>query len=44
MPMFGFGFGHGRKALAGGAPPASTGDLLVDSFPVLVDSFAIVFS
>lgn len=44
MPMFGFGFGLGRKVLAGGGGPASTGDLQVDGFPVLVDSFAIVFS
>lgn len=36
---FGVGIGHLRKSV-----PAASGSLLIDSNPVLIDSFAITFS
>jgi len=36
---FGVGIGHLRRSV-----PEATGSLLIDSNPILIDSFAIVFS
>lgn len=43
--MLGFGFGFPRACLRGGAAvPPSAGDLQIDGFAVLVDTFPIVFA
>ena len=44
--MFGFGFGLSRACLrrGGASVPPSTGDLQIDGFAVLIDTFPIVFA